>query len=295
MLLMERFFPGWGWLEIIALSAYASFIMGKMTDPKRSPLWRQRIWVLFSAVFFAQFILGIAGLEKCLATGTLHLPVPALIFAGPLFRGGSIFMVILFSATVLLVGPAWCSHLCYIGAWDAVAAKGKKRPEVMPKGRHMIRIFILLLVVLTALGLRAAGVPGVVATIMGGLFGLIGVAVMVFWSRKKGVMTHCVVYCPIGLIANWMGRISPFRIRIKKECTECGICTQACRYDALKPDDIKKRKPGVTCTLCGDCLTSCKDGWIRYGFFGLQPERARLFFLIVIVSLHAVFLGVARI
>ena len=38
-------------------------------------------------------------------------------------RGGGLFMAILFSASVLLVGPAWCSWLCYIGAWDDRVAR----------------------------------------------------------------------------------------------------------------------------------------------------------------------------
>ena len=83
---------------------------------------------IFSIIFFSQLILGVVGLEKLLMTGKLHLPVPALIAAGPLFRGTGFFMAILFTFSVLLVGPAWCSWLCYIGAWDNYAAKFKKIP-----------------------------------------------------------------------------------------------------------------------------------------------------------------------
>jgi len=59
--------------------------------------------------------------------------------------------------------------------------------------------------------------------------------------------------------------------------------------------DIKKRRPGGSCTLCGDCLSNCKDHWIEYSFLGMGPDRARTIFVVFVVVLHAVFLGVARI
>ncbi|HDJ22855.1 MAG TPA: 4Fe-4S binding protein [Candidatus Aminicenantes bacterium] len=62
-----------------------------------------------------------------LMTGKLHLPVPALILAGPIYRGTLSFMLILFLVTIVLVGPAWCSHLCYVGAWDDIACRRKRR------------------------------------------------------------------------------------------------------------------------------------------------------------------------
>ena len=122
-----------------------------------------------------------------------------------------------------------------------------------------------------------------------------GVGVMVFISRKKGIMTHCVTYCPIGLAANLLGRLSPFRLRIGDSCSECSACAPACRYDALTERDIKKRRPGLTCTLCGDCRASCKEDAIQYRFFKLKPRTARMLFYVLVITFHAVFLGVARI
>ncbi len=295
MLMVERFIPGWGWFEILALSLYAGFVAGKMLRPTLSPQWRLRIWLLFSVVFFSQLLIGLLGVDSFLMTGTLHLPVPAMIVAGPLFRAERFFMPILFASTVILVGPAWCSHLCYLGAWDAVASIHKKKPTAMPLWRHPLRIGILLFVAAGSLSLRWMGVSMVVAVGFGFVFGLFGIVMMVFWSRTSGVMTQCITYCPIGLLANWFGRISPFRIRITPDCNACGACSIVCRYDALTEKDIQRRIPGKTCTLCGDCIKSCKGRWIEYGFSRLTPERARKLFIVLIVSLHAVFLGVARI
>lgn len=295
ILLAERFVPGSGWAEILIISLYAGFIAGKMIDPAKSSRWRMRIWILFSVVFFSQFVIGLTGFEKFLMTGKLHLPVPAMIVAGPLFRGARFFMPILFASTVLLSGSAWCSYLCYIGSWDAAAAGGIRKPRPMPRWRQPFRLGILAAVAGTAIFLRATGAPSSLATATGISFGVTGVVMMLLWSRKKGVMAHCVTYCPIGILANWMGKLSPFRIRIKDACTECQLCRLACRYDALKKENISKRRPGGTCSLCGDCLSSCKDGWIEYRFLGLSPDSSRALFVVTVVVLHAVFLGVARI
>lgn len=165
----------------------------------------------------------------------------------------------------------------------------------MPKWRHPVRIGILLSIAAVSLLLRWIGVSAVVAGGFGLAFGLIGIGMMLLWSRKSGVMTHCITYCPIGLLANWFGHFSPFRVRITPSCNECGACRVVCRYDALTEKDLQNRTPGRTCTLCGDCIKSCKDQWIEYRFFHLSPDSARKLFIVLIVSLHAVFLGVARI
>jgi ferredoxin len=294
MLLAERFFPGTGWVEILLLAFYAAWITEKILDIKKSPILRRRIWAGFSFVFFAQFILGLAGLEKFLMTGELHLPIPAVIMAGPLFRGEGVFMLILFVGTVLFIGPAWCSHLCYIGSWDNLFACSQKKPSALPKWRHAVRIGILLFVLSAAAGLRFMGASGIIAASSAIIFGLIGVGLMVLISRNRGTMVHCTVYCPTGLVADWLGKISPFRIRIDNNCDDCGACTFACRYSALEADDIQKRKAGITCSLCGDCLQSCGKEAISYKFFGLKPQTARNVFIVLIISLHTVFIGLAR-
>jgi len=295
MLLLERFFPTFGWLEIFGLALYVGFIAEKMDDPNQSAKWRVRIWTLFSVVFFGQLLIGLLGVDKFLMTGKLHLPIPAMIVAGPLYRAERFFMPILFVSTLILVGPAWCSYLCYIGAWDNLAALHRKLPQKMPHWRHAARVAILVLVVAIAILLRFAGASSMLATILGAGFGIAGVGVLILASRKMGVMTHCTTICPIGILANLIGKLSPFRIRIGTGCTECRACQLVCRYDALRIEDIRKRKPGLTCTLCGDCVQSCHDGWIQYRFFKLKPETARRLFLVLIISLFAVFLGVARI
>lgn len=298
ILLVDRFFPGWGGVEILVLGVYAAWLGGRMLDPRKALHLRPRIWALFSLIFFAQLILGMAGVEEMLMTGNLHLPVPALIVGGPAFRGAGFFMPILFSITIVLVGPAWCSHLCYIGAWDDLLSRNGPRPRHSETlGRWVVagRIATLLLVLVTGVGLRLAGASPAVAVLLAAAFGLAGVGIMLFHSRRSGMMVHCSAYCPIGILGNVLGRISPWRIYIGQECDACGACFTRCRYNALSENTVVTGQAGLSCTLCGDCVSACRNRQIRYGFPGLSPTNARALFLTLVISLHAIFLGVARI
>ncbi len=297
LLLAARYFPGWGWLQIFALGLYGAWIGNKMLDAQKAPRVRSRIWALFSLVFFAQLGLGLLGKERMLMTGDLHLPVPALIMAGPIFRGHGFFMLILFLSTVALVGPAWCSHLCYIGAWDDRAGRLKhKRPlGGLPRWAWQVRWAIFLLVPLAALAFRTAGMPGLTAVWIAAVFGLVGVGIMVWLSRRRGMMVHCSAYCPIGLLGNLLGRLTPWRLRIASGCTGCMACTRVCRYNALNRNHLERGRPGLSCTLCGDCVGICPGREISYGFLHLSPRSSRRLFVVLVVSLHAVFLAVARI
>ena len=267
------------------------WLSDRLRDPRAIRRLRPRVWLIFSIIFFTQLILGVLGLEKLLMSGKLHLPVPALIAAGPLYRGGGLFMVILFSASILLVGPAWCSWLCYIGAWDNQAALARRRPGRLQRWRSPLRIGILLVVVVTAFLLGRLGVNTFVAGWLAAGFGLLGVGLMAFWSRRTGQMTHCTAFCPMGWFATRLGKISPWRLRISDSCTDCGACTAACRYDALYPEDVARRKPGEACTLCGDCLSNCPGGSIEYRLPWLNAAKARTVFLVLVSAMHAAWIG----
>ncbi len=303
VLLADRLLPGSGWLAVLALALYAAWLAGRFTHPDHGPgehrRLRPRIWALFSAVFFLQLALGLSGLTELLMTGRLHLPVPALIAAGPLFRGEGLFMPVLFASTVLLVGPAWCSHLCYIGAWDdqCSRARGAARPLVLSRAWTVGgRLAALALTCGAALGLRLSGAPASLAAGLAAAFGLAGVGVMLAASRRAGAMVHCTAFCPIGLLGNLLGRLTPWRMSIRLQtCTRCGACARACRYSALAPEDIASGRPGLSCTLCGDCVAACPHDSMGYRFPFLSPAAARAVFLTLVAALHAVFLGVARI
>jgi len=294
ILIVDRFVPGSGWVEIFLLSVYAAWLTEKMMDKNRFAKYRLVIWMLFSFVFFIQLILGLSGIERFLMTGHLHFPIPALIVAGPIYRGYGLFMPVLLGISLLIIGPAWCSFLCYIGAWDLQASRSQKKPLSSPAWVQKTRVIILISVICIAYLLRILGLSVTVVSVLALLFGLGGIVMMLLWSRKRGVMMHCISYCPIGVITTWLGKISLFRIRIGEGCTACNACVRACRYDALKFNSIQNDKPGISCTLCGDCIGSCKEKLISYKFLKLSHDNARTLFIVLAVSMHTVFMAVAR-
>ncbi len=295
MILAERFWVGGGWPTILGLSVYAAWINELLLDPARQAKIRSRIWLVFSMFFFAQLLLGLSGIEQMLMSGDLHLPVPAMIVGGPLYRGGGLFMPILFGVTVLLMGPAWCSYFCYIGAWDNQLSGARHPTNTSGPWHRRLRWITLVAVVALALALRLLGAPTWLAAVLGGGFGIVGVVIMVLWSRRTGTMAHCTWYCPIGLLATGLGKLSPHRIRLNDNCTACGLCSRACRYDALSSEDIARHRPGASCTLCGDCVGVCKHDAMGYRFGSLSPATSRAVFFVLVASFHAVCLAVARI
>lgn len=293
MLLASRFWPGHGWVEIALLTAYAGLLVNLLLNSSSIARWRSRYWRLFSVVFFTQLILGLLISPAFLMTGTLHLPVPAMIVAGPLFRGEGLFMPILVLSTILLAGPAWCGHLCYIGAWDDWAARHRKRAREVSARQPRRRFVILATTCVLALILRFAGVPGYLAIWVPALFGVVGIGVMVVTSRRLGVMAHCTAWCPIGALVVVLGKLSPFRLRVTDACDRCGACGTSCRFGALSNRNIEQGQAGLNCVLCGDCLSVCPHEALRVTF-GRGSRDAWPVFAGIVVGLHSAFLGLAR-
>ncbi|MFC0876319.1 4Fe-4S binding protein [Saccharicrinis sp. FJH2] len=217
-----------------------------------------------------------------------------MIIGGPVYRGHLSVMTLLFLSTVILTGPAWCSHLCYFGALDGLAANKKGRPAKL-KALKTFKNSMVILIIVTALVLRFSGISNLWATIIAVAFGLAGVAIILFVSERKKQMVHCIQYCPVGTVVSYAKYINPFRMQIDSNCTSCMVCTTTCRYNALKPIDIEQKKPGITCTLCGDCVQSCHAESIQYRFFKMEPEKARMLYLFLTISFHAIFMALGRI
>jgi polyferredoxin len=294
MLLAERFFPGAGWAEILIVSVYGGFISYMMQDPLKVPKWRKITWTAFSFVFFTQLFIGILFSEKFLMSGKLHLPIPMMILAGPVFRSQLSVMTILFLSTVILTGPAWCSQFCYFGAFDNLAASGRTSKDTLPH-KWTVKWSILFLVIFSALLFRWMNVPSTVTTIIAIGFGITGFVIMFLFSSRKKKMVHCTMYCPIGTIVNVFKNVNPFRLYIDKNCTLCMNCTRYCKYDALSAGDLKKFSPGAGCTLCGDCIAACHHDSIKYRFLKLGPDSARKLYLVLTISIHACCMALARI
>lgn len=298
-LLLERYVPAIGSVQIFFAAWYGAFVAGKLLEKHRSRAFRRAIWLFFACVFFAQFALGLLDIPGMLLTGKLHVPIPAFILFAPVFRESLSMMPLIVLIATLLAGSAWCSHLCYFGPFDSLAA-GKKAAKPLPPllvlARTWGRPAVLVTGCLAALGLRHAGIDSATAIAIAVAFALISLLIMASLSRRYGVMVHCITFCPTGFVVNLLSRISPWRLRVDPlRCDNCGACEKVCRYSAI---DAAIRATGTSrlcCSLCRDCTTVCKNNAIAVHCPGLSPESAKKLFVGLAASLHALFLCVAMV
>ncbi len=304
LLLSERLVPGSGPLQALCAALWAAFVCARLMDRTKAHTTRLVVWRLFSAVFFAQFALAMLGLGLLFMTGSPHLPVPGIVLAGALYRGEPGFMLIFFLVTVLLAGPAWCSHLCYFGSWDAASADHTMRAEDRQyKARYPGRFHpmwwragMLVLTCLTALVLRLSGAPLALALSLGLALGLLIVPVALLFSRRYGQPCYCTMICPLGFVACLCAKLSPWRLRTTSACTRCGACIRACRYTAWDRKRLECGRPGPSCVLCRDCLTSCPHKALTITLAGTSlGGRAEQIFVCLTAALHAAFLFLAMV
>lgn len=82
----------------------------------------------------------------------------------------------------------------------------------------------------------------------------------------------CYAICPIGFLTWLVEKISPGRIRIDHStCNDCGICFQKSPCPTIKPL-VEGKMMIPDCTSCGECLTTCPNNSISFGFIP-KPSR----------------------
>lgn len=296
LLLFERLHKNGGWFQIVILSLFAGFLFWKMYDRKKRAYWRKFAWLLFAVFFFSQLLLGLFADSVFLLTGKLHFPIPSMIAGGAIYRREIGFMPLLFLSTVLLSGGAWCSQLCYFGAFDAMASRTGSRLSFSTVKRNRIRHTVFFFFIALSIIFSLFGFFNNYINLIAASAGITGLLVLILSFRKKR-MIHCTYYCPLGLLTGYLKFLSPFSFKINmQQCTQCMRCTSACSYNALQPEDIKKGRPSpLVCTSCGDCLPHCNHNALEYRFFRFNPAKSELVWLITTITLYTVFFAVARI
>ncbi len=208
-------------------------------------------------------------------------------------------MILLWFIATVTIGRGWCGWVCFYGGWEEGASRILKKPRVNLLSRNKdLRSFqfaFLFFVVLMSLGFMSSvycewfcpfklvteyaeisDLPSLIATVIFiGLFlGL--VIVLPLLTRKR---TQCSALCPFGAFQSLMDRFSSYRVVIDVDkCVRCMKCAEACSFCAIDRETIREEKgrPELTCAKCGECLSVCPTGAIRYEFSFQAASDARI-------------------
>ncbi len=298
LLLLKRFWPFWGNIELVLLAWYAALVTGGLLNLKTSRKTRRMAWGIFALIFFGQLALGLLGVPMMRTLESAHIPIPGLVIFAPIYRGELGFMPVFVLIITLLVGSSWCSMLCYFGPLEAAFCA--KRPVREPSGflalalRHG-RISVLIGGILISTILKILGASNWIAMSAGLTYAGVSLLLLLIASRKYAGMVHCTAFCPLGLIVSVLARLSPWRVRIDpKRCDNCGSCEKACFYHAIDAGRRQKGSPHLRCTLCRDCIAVCPKEAISLGMSFVGPPMAAWIFVLLLVSLHVLFIATAR-
>lgn len=166
----------------------------------------------------------------------------------------------------LFFGRAFCGGVCPLGAMqELVVVRPVQVPQRLDQALGLLKYVYLALAILFALKpaltrdflicrfdpfvgfFRFSGAPYMLAT--GAAF-LIG---GMFVGRP-----YCRYLCPYGGLLSWTSRLASRGVTITPDRElDCGLCTEACPYGAIKKMRAVRRK----CLYCARCYASCpRDG-----------------------------------
>ncbi len=87
--------------------------------------------------------------------------------------------------------------------------------------------------------------------------------VILFILAWRGGRTYCNTVCPVGTILSFLARFSLLKIHFDAEkCKNCSMCSKNCKAACI---DYKTHTVDYSrCVVCGNCISSCKFGALRY-------------------------------
>ena len=176
----------------------------------------------------------------------------------------------------IFFGRFYCSALCPFGIVQELAIliynklKGKKLPNIEYIKKTPYKYFISALTFGALIGGSALFIryidpytlfgSWVTLTKYGIIVGSI-IVVLVFFKNRF----FCTSICPIGALLGLLSKFAPFKIYIKDECIQCGMCSRYCQSKCIDKDN--KTVDNENCIKCLKCTSVCPKGAIKYGLY----------------------------
>ncbi|MDH5750912.1 MAG: NapH/MauN family ferredoxin-type protein [Deltaproteobacteria bacterium] len=205
-----------------------------------------------------------------IALATQHVPVNLVI--GTLTIGGFY---------LLFGGRTFCSWVCPYHLLAELADKLRDRLSAAKKVKnrnfdYKLKYVIWLLFLVLALGsgytiYETFSPPGLLTRFFvygswAGMFIILALLIIeVMYSKRF----WCRYICPVGTTYNFIGRISPFKIKWDQQsCSNCKECQKVCMVPFVLADTVNRGQGEYVlsgeCTRCGECVDACHDGALNF-------------------------------
>jgi len=174
-----------------------------------------------------------------------------------------------------IFGKVWCGWICHLGAFQELLylhgrfkfLSGYKAQKVMKIIRWVALAALVVQLLITKTNLFCKIDPfkvafNFIAAYQIGWY-LLGLLIL---SSLFIYRPFCKAICPIGLVLGWVAKIPGASILgTNDKCTNCQICSNSCRQDAIVNISKKERMmDNKECIMCGDCVDSCKLGGLTF-------------------------------
>ncbi len=166
-------------------------------------------------------------------------------------------------------GRKWCDWFCPRGSFFGVFIKPISSKKEIPKffkGLPLrIGMFSFLMLMMILQIIKRWPDPdkiGMFFVILLTVTTVIGIILALVFHHR----TWC-CFCPIGSMANWVGREKyPLKID-SKLCTECNLCYKICPIQ-IAPLEFKRSGLETVkdwdCLKCGLCVLCCSEGALKF-------------------------------
>lgn len=218
-----------------------------------------------------------------------------IIFPGSILTGFASIatMLVIVIGIALSLGRGFCSWGCFYGGWDDGFSSLRRKPlikKVNPSYKWM-SFAVLIIVALSSAAIlgptycdwlcpfKAVTEYEKVTTaeiflktlVFISLF--IGLVIVLPFLTKKRI--QCATFCPMGALLSLTNKVNVFGLKIDKEkCNSCKKCVKDCPTLSISDADVAKGHPSFTCTKCGKCIDSCKQGAMQYHVKGTDIKSS---------------------